>query len=120
MDIIADSLDIMMCGSSGGGSSFQRTLLYDSGSYDTYAPYNTAVNLLNNLSDYDEIMIVTSSEGDVVNNIFWNIFFDVPSCLEENQRQSFTSGTRYFYRHYFLDSLLGCNNRIQFLYSSYL
>lgn len=40
---------------------FTRTVLYDSGGYDTYAPDNTDVNLLDNLSKYDMITVITGS-----------------------------------------------------------
>lgn len=40
---------------------FTRTVLYDSGGYDQYAPDNADVNLLDNLSNYDMITVLTGS-----------------------------------------------------------
>ena len=44
-----------------GVGGFTRTVLYDSGGDNTYAPDNTDVNLLDNLSKYDMITVITGS-----------------------------------------------------------
>lgn len=48
-------------GESGG---FTRTVLYDSGGYDRYAPFQTDVPLLDNLSNYDFILLCVGTDGD--------------------------------------------------------
>ena len=72
-------------GSSGGGSSFTRTLLYDSGGYDTYAPYQQDVSLLDNISNYDTIIVEVTSVNDAAANprIMQNWFIDASLALSE-------------------------------------
>lgn len=48
-------------GNMSGLVGFTRTVLYDSGDYLHYAPDNTDVNLLDNLSNYDMITVITGS-----------------------------------------------------------
>ena len=43
---------------------FTRTVLYDSGGYDRYAPFQTDVPLLDNLSNYDFIVVSIGTDGD--------------------------------------------------------
>ena len=50
--------------SGGGGEPFGRTLLYDSGSYIDGAPYQTDVDLSDNLSNYDSIICVVGNPQD--------------------------------------------------------
>ena len=60
---------------------FTRTVLYDSGAYNTPAPYQTDVNLSDNLSNYDIIAIVTGTQSDNVAQAgyrYLSEFFDVP------------------------------------------
>jgi len=51
-------------GSGGGVGGFTRTVLYDSGGYDQYAPFQTDVPLLDNLSNYDFIVVSIGTDGD--------------------------------------------------------
>ena len=43
---------------------FTRTVLYDSGGYDQYAPFQTDVPLLDNLSNYDFIVVSVGTDGN--------------------------------------------------------
>lgn len=43
---------------------FTRTVLYDSGGYDSYAPFQTDVPLLDNLSNYDFIVVSVGTDRD--------------------------------------------------------
>lgn len=47
-----------------GGGGFTRTVLYDSGGYDQYAPFQTDVPLLDNLSNYDFIVVSIGTDDD--------------------------------------------------------
>lgn len=47
-----------------GEGGFTRTVLYDSGGYDTYAPFQTDVPLLDNLSNYDFIVVSIGTDDD--------------------------------------------------------
>lgn len=49
---------------SGGGSSYTETLLYDSGSPTTGAPFNQDVPLLKNLTKYDAVLIEWNTSQD--------------------------------------------------------
>lgn len=71
--------------SSGGGEPFDRTLLYDSGSYSSFAPYQQDVSLLDNLSNYDFIGVLITSTGDASANprIMQNWFIDTNIALNE-------------------------------------
>lgn len=60
---------------------FTRTVLYDSGAYNTPAPYQTDVNLSDNLSNYDIIAIVTGTQADNTTQAGYRYIseiFDVP------------------------------------------
>ena len=67
--------------SGGGGTPTKRTVLYDSGGYNTYAPYQQDVSLLDNLSNYDVIAIVAGTQNDNTAQSgyrYLSEFFDVP------------------------------------------
>ena len=69
-------------------NSFQRTLLYDSGSYTSGAAFQTDINLLDNLSNYDIGMIVAGIAEDNDNDNGYGevtVFFD---CQEKRKRES--------------------------------
>ena len=75
-------------GSSGGGEEpFDRALLYDSGGYDTYAPFQTDVPFLDNLSNYDFIQVWIGSHRDqtTYTNGYWvtTAWYDVTNILTD-------------------------------------
>ena len=47
-----------------GSGGFAKVTIYDSGSPTAYAQYNTTIQLLDNVSNYDMLLILTSTEGD--------------------------------------------------------
>lgn len=53
-----------IAGSGGGSSAFSESLLYDSGSATTGAPFNQDVDLLDNLSKYDAIVVEWNTYED--------------------------------------------------------
>lgn len=53
-----------IAGSGGGGSGFSQSLLYDSESATTGAPFNQDVALLDNLSKYDAIVVEWNTTED--------------------------------------------------------
>lgn len=62
-----------------------RTVLYnDSDIYSTYAPEQQDVSLLDNLSNYDFIVVKLSSYLDIATSVFYYGKFDVPFILDEN------------------------------------
>ena len=70
-----------------GVGGFTRTVLYDSGGYDTYAPYDTDVNLLDNLNKYDFIQIRSGTYNDNDReSAYWAvpIWCDVTDALEND------------------------------------
>ena len=61
-----------------------RTLLYASSDWSHSAPYQTDIQLLDNLSNYDMITVIMSTRNDI-NGGLWYVNFDVPLCLEFNR-----------------------------------
>lgn len=51
-------------GGGGSGDGYTKTILYDSGSDTSYAEYNTPISLLDDVTNYDMLMILTSTPGD--------------------------------------------------------
>lgn len=66
---------------------FTRTVLYDSGGYDRYAPFQTDVPLLDNLSNYDFIQVWISTDRDqtTYTNGYWvsSAWYDVTNILTD-------------------------------------
>ena len=50
--------------SNGGGSGYNKTLLYNSGSWTNGATQGVDINLLDNLSNYDVIVVLTGTNQD--------------------------------------------------------
>lgn len=48
----------------GGSGGYAKVPLYDGGSPTAYAQYNTTIQLLDNVSNYDMLLILTSTAGD--------------------------------------------------------
>lgn len=83
-----------------GGGSYSETLLYDSGSNTTGAPYNTNVALLDNLSNYDMFYIMWNTTEDrnreypLVTSDY--VYYSVEKALETNTAVHFAGyGTRW-------------------------
>ena len=95
MSLIDDSLAIMM---KSGGGGFTQTILYDSGSFTTFAPIATDIQLSDNLSNYDEISIVVTSQNDAPQNLYLEGFSTTDYLLSENAYLSYGPyGTRYIH-----------------------
>lgn len=67
-----------------GVGGFTRTVLYDSGGYDSYAPFQTDVPLLDNLSNYDFAVVELGAPADNTahsNYIIATMWIDINSIL---------------------------------------
>lgn len=68
-------------------TGFTRTVLYDSGSYTQYAPFQTDVNLSDNLSKYDMVMVMIGTAADNVRVGKYECdtaIFDVPLLMRND------------------------------------
>ena len=62
--LVTSALVLQVAGCGANADGLTRTVLYDSGSYTQGAPYQEDVNLLDNLNNYDLVMIVVGTNED--------------------------------------------------------
>lgn len=51
-------------GGGGGGAGYTKELVYDSGSWSTYAPYNTDVSFTKSIAEFDQLLFLVASPDD--------------------------------------------------------
>ena len=59
----------------------KKTLLYNSGGFNVYAPYQTEINLLDNLSNYDIVEIITGMPSSI-DTCKFSVKFNISYILE--------------------------------------
>lgn len=68
-----------------GASRMTKILLWGEEDYSVHSDLNTTYALEDNLSGYDEIIIVSSTTSDAPNGLMWENRFDTAVCLETNR-----------------------------------
>ena len=88
--------------SNSGGGGYSKTLLWDSGSTTTGATYATDYTLLDNISNYDQIILMVSTNGDRADanhQYTQQLWLDAEYILEAGSYHNVNFsgyGTRYF------------------------
>lgn len=92
-----------------GGGGYTKTLLYDAGSNTSYAPYNQNVQLLDDIDNYDELLMLCCSAGDGGLSAY-TVFFYADAKLAQTYKPIYTG---WFKRTFTVDF----SNRTYFRYS---
>lgn len=81
----------------GSGSSYEKNIIYDSGSDTDYAPYSTQIPLTSSIENFDQLLILSSTAGDGgIANHHIEIFCDVETI------KTYPLGWHGYLRRYFI------------------
>ena len=71
-------------GGGGSGAGYTKELVYDSGSWSTYAPYNTDVSFTKSIAEFDQLLFIVASPDDDATNVMVRsaLIVDIDSVSE--------------------------------------